>query len=278
VRVPVVLIASLLAVLWVAPARAELLVVSDLPSPVAAINGTVLLSEYHADPGRWELETVRPDASVVVIGAAGRRDGPWDADLGTGASGALVATWMDSGQAVVAPIEGGTARRYALPKGAVSPSMWHGRLAYARRDRLYSGKPGGPYKRRAWVKGYVLSDVDLGSEGALALATRGERTRVVLDDRTLAGAPGDEHVLSSPGWDGNVAVYAEHRPANPDGTVLPCDCVQMVRPAKKLVRAPEQRLCLESPIVAVARQDGLSWVTEQQGRVWRLPAGEDLCI
>src|SRR4051812_222466 len=106
-----------------------MLVVSSLPSPVAVIGGTVLVSEYHPTPAKWELETVRPDASIVLIPAAGRQDAPWDADLGTDASGRLVATWMQDGKAVVAPIDGATPRRYALPPASVSPSMWKGRLA-----------------------------------------------------------------------------------------------------------------------------------------------------
>jgi hypothetical protein len=178
----------------------------------------------------------------------------------------------------VAPIDGSAPRRYALPGGAASPSMWNGRLAYARRDRLWSGKAGGPYKERGRVKRYVLSDVDLGAGGAVAVATRGDRTRVVLDGRTLASAPGDEHVLSSPGWDGTTVVYAERRPAKPGSTLPPCNCVQAVHPAKKLVREPERRLCLKSPITATARQGDVLWVTEELGRVWRLPPGEDLCV
>lgn len=273
------LVAFVLAVLWAAaPAGAEMLVFSSLPTPVAAVGGTVLISAYNPTSMKWELETVRADASIVVIAAAGARDGPWDADLGTDGSGRLVATWMETGRAVVAPVDGGAPRRYTLPGGAVSPSMWKGRLAYGRRDRLWSGKAGGPYKERARLKKYSMSDVDLGDGGAVALATRGDRTRVVLDDRTLATAPGDEHVLSSPGWDGTSVVYAERRPAKPGSTVPACDCVQAVRPAKKLVREPERPLCLKTPITAAARQGDVLWVSEQLGRVWRLPAGEDLCV
>jgi hypothetical protein len=270
-------LALLLAALWATPARAELLVDAGGRTQVAAVGGTALVSEYHPSSFAWRLIAVPADASFVPIAAAGTAQAPWDADLGTDAAGRLVATWMDKRDAVVAPIDGGAAKRYRLVSRAVSPSMWKGRLAYARGERLYSGRPGGPYKERGRVKKYAFSDVDLGDGGAVALGTRGERTRVVLDGRTVASATGDGHTLFSPAWDGDRVVWAEQRPAVAGSSVKPCDCVQAIRPSGKL-REPERPLCTWSPITGAARQGEILWVTDSEGRVWRLPPDEDLCF
>jgi hypothetical protein len=156
-RLCIAAVASALAA-GAAPASAEPLALSTVPAnvPIAAHGGWVVWSAPAADGG-WGL-TAWHGGQTAALPVAHRPE-PFDVDVGTDAGGRAVATfsrctttptayfgrlqaWTGAGCHVrVVDLATGRERAAGVPRptGAsdTTPSMWRGRIAFARRERRH---------------------------------------------------------------------------------------------------------------------------------------------
>lgn len=139
------LLLALAALLAAAPAAAAQDPVATVPAvtPLKALGDTVAWSARGAAPGDPYRLTVRRDGVVETVPVAAREQ-PGDFDLGTDATGAplLVYTRCAATCDLFSSTLDGVERRIA---GASSPhydesvpTVWRGRLAWARRDVVYT--------------------------------------------------------------------------------------------------------------------------------------------
>lgn len=145
----------LLAILLATPAPAH---AAPAPQPVATLDESVPISA-HGDRVAYSVRgeggyrlTVARDGVVTTL-PIGPRAAPFDVDLGTDAAGRVVATFSRCASSTGDPWNGGGCRLRAVdlesgreraipvatPRGASDsvPSMWRGRVVFARRDRRH---------------------------------------------------------------------------------------------------------------------------------------------
>lgn len=153
----------LLAVALVAPAAAGGMSIALPPDPnllgstagatkISALQGWVVWSEPVEGTSQWRLVAAHDGNTAPVAGVAPRAE-PFDVDLGTDADGAVVATFSRCAidpepqlgrlakgcRLRVLDLDTGRERALAVPRPAgvsdTVPSMWRGRVAFARQAK-----------------------------------------------------------------------------------------------------------------------------------------------
>jgi hypothetical protein len=199
--------AALLAVPAVAAAQEAPIATVDRVTPVAAFEGRVLWSVRSGDGSRWSLATRSPDGVTSVVPVAPRRV-PFDADLGPGPDGNVVAVYSRCATDPTAGSGGvlyglgrgcdlhlfdfATGRERRLANASASgasefwPTVWRDTIAFA---RTYEGKRRLPYIYTRPLQGSAPSTRQ---PGGARNACRRQNGRRVCSDATLSRPDGLE--------------------------------------------------------------------------------------
>ena len=159
-----------------AQAAATTLAVEQVPTSVAAWEGTVMWSHLDPATNRYALMKSVGGGAPVVVPVAQRAGSPFDVDLGTSRDGATIAVYARNGDIYRLDVASGAESKVthlSSPKLAErSPTIQRGRIAFIRRSR--------------GADDLRIGSATRSSKGSAVLVRRGSIRSAELGDRHVA--------------------------------------------------------------------------------------------